>query len=116
MATIISQAYDAFEPAGARDDKALAAADTVADQPRDVAELRGDITLIEWIVGFTRAFSVAIVLQLERLLTPSAIPPLRTAARAAPLACTHTCRGPHPRLAARRACGAACLPVSARSS
>ena len=78
-------------------------------------ELRGDITLIEWIVGFTRAFSVAIVLQLERLLTPSAIPPFRTAARAAPLACTHICRGPHPRLAARRACGAACLPVSARS-
>ena len=115
MRTINSQVYHAFESAGARDDWALAAAGAIADQQRDVAELRGAVTLIEWIVGFNLAFSVALLLQLERLLMSSAIQPFRTAARSAPLACTHTCRGPHPRLAARRACGAACLPVSARS-
>lgn len=73
MTTIISQVYDAFESAGARADKALAAASAIADQQRDVAELRGDATLIEWIVGLNLAFSVAIVLQLERLPTSSAI-------------------------------------------
>lgn len=94
MTTIISQVYDAFEFAGARDDTALAAAGAMADQQWDVAELRGEVTLIEWIVGLHLAFSVAIVLHFERLLTPSVIQPFRTAARAALLACTHTCRAP----------------------
>ena len=72
MATIIAEVYDAFKSAGAQDDKALAAASAIADYQRDIAELRGDVKLIKWIVGFNLAFSVAIVMLLLRLLTSAA--------------------------------------------
>lgn len=72
MTTMIAEVYDAFKSAGAQDDKAIAAASAIADYQRDIAELRGDVKLIKWIVGFNLAFSVAIVMLLVRLLTSAA--------------------------------------------
>ena len=59
MTTMIAEVYVAFKSAGADDDKALAAASAIADYQRDIAELKGDVKLIKWIVGFNLAFSVA---------------------------------------------------------
>ena len=73
MTTMIAEVYDAFKSAGAQDDKALAAASAIADYQRDIAELRGDVKPIKWIVGFNLAFSVAIMMLLVRLLTSAAV-------------------------------------------
>ena len=73
MTTMIAEVYDAFKSAGAQDDKAIAAASAIADYQKDIAELRGDVKLIKWIVGFNLAFSVAIVMLLVRLLTSTAV-------------------------------------------
>ena len=72
MTTMIAEVYDAFKSAGAQDDKAIAAASAIADYQRDIAELRGDVKPIKWIVGFNLAFSVAIVMLLVRLLKSAA--------------------------------------------
>ena len=73
MTTMIAEVYDAFKSAGAQDDKALAAASAIADYQRDIAELRGDVKPIKWIVGFNLAFSVAIMMLLVQLLTSAAV-------------------------------------------
>ena len=72
MTTMIAEVYDAFRSAGAEDDKARAAATAIADYQRDIADLRGDIKLIKWIVGFNLAFAVTIVLLIVRLLAATA--------------------------------------------
>ena len=72
MTTMIVEVYDAFKSAGAEEDKALAAASAIADYQRDIAELRGDVKLIKWIVGFNLAFSVTILFLIVRLLGTTA--------------------------------------------
>ena len=73
MTTMIAEVYDALKSAGAEDDKARAAATAIADYQRDIADLKSDVKLIKWIVGFNLAFTVAIVALLARvflLFTP----------------------------------------------
>ena len=72
MTTMIAEVYDAFKSAGAEDDKARAAATAIADYQRDIADLKGDMKLIKWIVGFNLAFAVTIVLLIVRLLAATA--------------------------------------------
>ncbi len=61
-----------FKSAGAEEDKALAAASAIADYQKDIADLRGDVRLIKWIVGFNLAFSVTVLMLIVRLLAASA--------------------------------------------
>ena len=72
MTTIIAEVYDAFRSAGAEEDKARAAASAIADNKRDIADLKGDVKLIKWIVGFNLAFSVTVVMLILRLLAATA--------------------------------------------
>ena len=73
MTTMIAEVYDAFKSAGAEEDKALAAATAIADYQKDIAELRGDVKLIKWIVGFNLAFSVTMLFLIVRLLATAAV-------------------------------------------
>ncbi len=73
MTTMIVEVYDAFKSAGAEDDKALAAATAIADYQRDIADLRGDVRLIKWMVGFNLAFSLGVVMLLVRLLASASV-------------------------------------------
>ena len=68
MTTMIAEVYDALKSAGAEEDKALAAATAIADYRRDIADLRGDVRPILWMVAFNLAFSLAVVMLLVRLL------------------------------------------------
>ena len=73
MTTMIAEVYDAFKSAGAEEDKARAAATAIADYQRDIADLRGDVRLIKWMVGFNLAFSLAVVMLLVRLLASASV-------------------------------------------
>ena len=73
MTTMIAEVYDAFRSAGVDENKALAAATAIADYPGDIAELRGNVKLIKWIVGFNLAFSVTVLMLIVRLLAATAV-------------------------------------------
>lgn len=73
MTTMIAEVYDAFKSAGVEENKALAAASAIADYQKDIAELRGDVKLIKWIVGFNLAFSVTVLMLIVRLLAATEV-------------------------------------------
>jgi predicted RNase H-like nuclease (RuvC/YqgF family) len=88
MTTMIAELYDALLAAGAPEDKARKAAETMAgydaydsrltniesrlttlerdvgDLKRDVGELKRDNLLLKWMVGFVPAFQVAMFVKL----------------------------------------------------
>lgn len=82
MATMVSEVYDAFVEAGASQDKARKAAEAIAgfdtravsfeqaarseinDVKREIIGLRGEMTLLKWMVGFNTALGVAILARL----------------------------------------------------
>jgi hypothetical protein len=82
MARMIAEVYDALRSAGADDDKARAAATAVAESDRDVAdlrlemsgvrtegaEIRGDMRLLTWMVGFTIAPVLGVLGTVLRML------------------------------------------------
>jgi hypothetical protein len=82
MARMIAKVYDALRSAGADDDKARAAATAVAESDRDVAdlrfemgsvrtemaEMRGDMRLLKWMVGFTMALVLGVLGTVLRML------------------------------------------------
>jgi hypothetical protein len=55
MTTMIVEVYDALKSAGAEDGKARAAAASIADYQRDIAELKPDMRLVKWMLGFVLA-------------------------------------------------------------
>ena len=73
MTPVIAEVYDAFKSAGAEEDKALAAATAIADYQRDIADLRGGVKPIKWMVGFNLAFSLAVIMMLVRLLASDSV-------------------------------------------
>jgi hypothetical protein len=82
MARMIAEVYDALRSAGADDDKALAAATAVAQSDRDIADvrlevsgvrteladMRGDVRLLKWMVGFTMALVLGVLGTVLRML------------------------------------------------
>ncbi len=60
MTTMIAEVYDALVSAGADDEKARAAAQAIAEYNRDVAEIRGNLALLKWMIGLNLAFTLAI--------------------------------------------------------
>jgi len=82
MARMIAEVYDALRSAGADDDKARAAATAVAESNRDIAdlllemsgvraetaEMRGDMRLLKWMVGFTMALVLGVLGSVLRIL------------------------------------------------
>ncbi|EGV16642.1 hypothetical protein [Thiocapsa marina] len=58
---MIAEVYDALLSAGADDEKARAAAKAIAEYNRDISELRSNLALLKWMVGFNLAFTMAIL-------------------------------------------------------
>ncbi|MGH8703135.1 MAG: hypothetical protein ACREVR_18435 [Burkholderiales bacterium] len=80
MTTLIKEVYDAFKEAGVSEEKAAAAAQAL-DRPRDDDRLRGiereiaavkleladvkaDVRLMKWMLGFNLALTSAVLLKL----------------------------------------------------
>lgn len=61
MTTMIAEVYEAFRSAGAEDDKARAAASAIAEYNRDIGEIKANLALLKWMVGFNLAFTFAVL-------------------------------------------------------
>jgi hypothetical protein len=61
MTTMITELYDALKDAGADEDKARKAAETVAAYENRFAKLDTDIAIVKWMVGFNLAATVALI-------------------------------------------------------
>lgn len=75
---MIREIYEALKAAGVPDEKASAAAEAVAPKGEvatkaDIAELRGELTLLKWMVGVNTA-GIALILGLLLALW-RALPP-----------------------------------------
>jgi hypothetical protein len=79
---MIAEVYDALRSVGADDEKARAAATAVAESDRDIAnlrlemsgvrtemaEIRGDMRPLKWMVGFTMALVLGVLGTVLRML------------------------------------------------
>lgn len=68
MSTMIREIYEALKAAGVPDEQASAAAGSVAPKSEvatktDIAELRGELTLLKWMVGVNTA-GIALIIGL----------------------------------------------------
>lgn len=61
MSTMITEVYDALKAAGAPDDKARDAAKALST---DITEMKHDISLLKWMVGFVIAMNIAMLVRL----------------------------------------------------
>lgn len=64
MATMVTEVYDALKEAGASEDKARAAATVMAMHEPRFSSMASDIKLLQWMLGFDLAFTVAIAVKL----------------------------------------------------
>jgi hypothetical protein len=61
MTTMITELYDALKEAGAGEEKARKAAETVAAYENRFTKIETDLTVLKWMVGFNLAGTVALV-------------------------------------------------------
>ena len=61
MTTMIAEVYDAFIAAGAPEDKARAAAQTLANNDARFAKLESDMLVVKWMLGVLLAGVVSLV-------------------------------------------------------
>ena len=67
MTTMITELYDALKDAGAAEDKARKAAETVAAYENRFSRIETDLTVLKWMVGFNLAATLGILMMLFRL-------------------------------------------------
>lgn len=77
MTTMIREVYEALKEAGVTEEKAAAAAEAIEEArdetrlraiERDVADVKADIRLMKWMLGFLLALVVANLWMLIRLI------------------------------------------------
>jgi hypothetical protein len=61
MTTMITELYDALKDAGANEDKARKAAETVTAYENRFAKIETDLGILKWMVGFNLAATVALL-------------------------------------------------------
>ena len=66
MTTMITELYDALKDAGAGEDKARRAAETVAAYENRFAKIEADLGILKWMVGFNLAATVALIVMQPR--------------------------------------------------
>ncbi|HQR82193.1 MAG TPA: hypothetical protein PK283_04710 [Thiotrichales bacterium] len=64
MSTMIFEVYDALKDAGATEEKAKKAAESLANYESRFNKVESELTLLKWMVGFNVGLSVAILLKL----------------------------------------------------
>ena len=71
MSTMIAEPYDALKDAGASEEKARAAAKTMADYDsrfnkidQDLSLIKAEITLLKWMLGFLVAGMVSLLFKI----------------------------------------------------
>jgi hypothetical protein len=64
MSTMEAELFDAFRAAGVPDDKAMAAAQRLNRRDTRVSAVESDVILLEWMVGFNLALTMAVLLKL----------------------------------------------------
>jgi hypothetical protein len=63
MALMMGALYDALRSANVDDDKSRrAAAEEVADFQKQIGDLKADMSVVKWMLGFVLATNVALVL------------------------------------------------------
>ena len=63
MSTIIVEVYDALKEAGASDEKARAAAQTLANYDNRFSKIEADLLVLKWMVGFILAGVASLVVK-----------------------------------------------------
>ena len=58
---MIAEVYEALLEAGASQDKARKAAESIAAYDSRFSKIEADLLLIKWMVGFNLAFSIAMI-------------------------------------------------------
>ncbi len=61
VTTMITELYDALKDAGADEEKARKAAETVAAYENRFARIETDLGILKWMVGFNLAGTVALI-------------------------------------------------------
>ena len=64
MSLMISGLYDALKSAGAKEEKARQAAIEVAAYDNELQEIKSDLKVMKWMLGFVLGFCVAIAFKL----------------------------------------------------
>ena len=64
MSTMIFEVYDALKVAGATEEKAKKAAESLANYESRFNKVESELNLLKWMVGFNIGLSVAILLKL----------------------------------------------------
>ena len=60
---MVAEVYDALKEAGASEEKARKAAEVLASDDSDFADIRSDLKLMKWMLGATFAGVIATVLR-----------------------------------------------------
>jgi hypothetical protein len=61
MTTMITELYDALKDAGASEDKARKAAETVAAYENRFAKIETDLAVLKWMVGTNLVLTLAVI-------------------------------------------------------
>ena len=64
MTTMITELYDALKDAGAAEDKARKAAETVAAYENRFGKIETDLAVLKWMVGTNVVLTVAVFVKL----------------------------------------------------
>jgi DNA integrity scanning protein DisA with diadenylate cyclase activity len=64
VSTMIFEVYDALKDAGATEEKAKKAAESLANYESRFNKVESELNLLKWMVGFNIGLSVAILLKL----------------------------------------------------
>ena len=61
MAVMNKELYEALLAANTPQDKAADAAESVASYEKDMSDLKGQLLLVRWMLGFNLAFTMAVL-------------------------------------------------------
>ena len=64
MSMMVADLYDALKDAGAKEKLARGAAEAVANYDKDISELKSDMKLVKWMIGFNMAMTATIMFKL----------------------------------------------------
>ena len=58
MTTMIKEVYEALKDAGANEEKAISAAQAIADYEKDISSIKYDLKLLKWMIALVITIEV----------------------------------------------------------